>query len=168
MTLWVDKLADALGEMERLYRQLADAETVRSDAIRRYDTEGVAEADAACGKVAEGIGAADALRREAAAELGKALNLPGSIRRPPRLVQIADRLADAPKERLLGLHGILRKRVEAVQQKSSVNAAVTEKMLRHFHRLMTIVAGGGATHKTYGATGRIAPAGNASLVNQLA
>ena len=168
MTLLVDKLAAALGEMERLYRQLADAETVRSDAIRQYDTEALAEADGRCGRIAKAIEAADGLRRDAAAALGRSLGLPGSIRRPPRLLQIAERLDGEPKQRLLGLHAVLRQRVEAVQERSSVNAAVTEKMLRHFHRLLSIVAGGGGQHKTYGATGRLAPAAQARLVNQLA
>lgn len=168
MTLWVDKLAAALGELERLYRQLADTEAIRSEAIRRYDTAALAKVDVQCGRIAKEIEAADALRRDAASQLGKELGIPGSIRRPPRLVQLADRLDGDAKQRLLGLHAILRQRIEAVREHSSVNAAVTEKMLRHFHRLLTVVAGGGARHKTYAATGRIAPANGTRLVNQMA
>jgi hypothetical protein len=164
----VEQLAAVLGEMERRYRGLGEAETFRNSAIRRYDREAMAEADRRCGAISREIEALDARRRDVAAKLGTELGLPGSIRRPPRLVQLAERLAEPDRSRLLGLHGVLRQRIEAVQKLAGVNAAVTEKMLRHCHRLMSIIAGGGVAHKTYGSTGRLSPAANARLVNQLA
>jgi hypothetical protein len=164
----VEQLAATLAELERLYRQLGEVEAVRREAIRRYDCQAMAEADRRCGQVSSRIEALDATRRDAAWRLGAALGLPGSIRRPPRLSELSQRLAEPDRGRLLGLNGLLRGRIEAVQKLAGVNAAVTEKMLRHCHRLMTIVAGGGPGHRTYGATGRLAPTTSARLVNQLA
>lgn len=74
---------------------------------------------------------------------------------PMTLAQVADLVGDDQRERLLGMLGVLRERMEQVRHRTYVIAQASQGLLRHVHGVVQRVTGAVTGAGTYGRSGRL-------------
>ena len=145
-------MADALRKhillLEACLRQLTDRHeqllalmTRQREALRQADHHGVSEYSRQENVLVQAIGDLEKRRQELVAEMTRLLD-PGAPA-PMKMRDLAERLAEPSRGRLLVLREQLRQRIEKVQEQSSVTRRATEALLKHMTGLVQTLGNAG-------------------------
>jgi len=152
----MDTLISALGNEARLYGELLVLLAQKRDALVALKTADVDRIVAQEEALLSSLGEADAMRRRAAAEAGRAAGLaPGAT-----LLQIAGH-----EPGLAPLRDRLRKLMIEVARANDLNRALTEQSLEHVRDTLLVLTGVEPDAAAYTRRGAEAPPPSSSRVN---
>lgn len=126
-----DRLVEPLLELRDLHEQLVQAATRKQRGMRSGDMDGVESWSARETFLVERIKTTDEQRREATEDLARELGMT----EPATVSQLAGRLAEPHRSRLLALAGAIRASAEQVYQINQINDAVTREILQCFAQM---------------------------------
>ncbi len=152
-----------LDNLERQLRELLEAhETMltllrrKREAVRHAAPAVVSECTERENECVKRIGAIESSRQQGVAELTRMFE-PGATE-PLRLAELAERLPEPRRGRLLVLHQQLKGVMEQVRREAAVTRRAMDGLLSHVQGMVQMVVqtvGGGGT---YGRRGRVTPA----------
>jgi flagellar biosynthesis/type III secretory pathway chaperone len=147
---YVDALAEQLHQIHAMHEQLLLAVRGKQRAMRAGDMGGLDSWSARERFLLERIEAADQVRRDAAKPIGKALGLDDAV----TLTELATRLEEPHRSKLLALAGAIRSTAEQVYQINQVNDAVTREILSCFAQMQRQVTAAHCDLGLYDPNGR--------------
>jgi len=134
--------------LEAVLKQLADRHEQlltlmqrQREALRQADHHGVSEYSRLENTLVQAIGDLEKRRLELVAELTRAVD-PSAVA-PLRMVDLAERLPEPSRGRLLVLREQLRERIAKVKHESSVTRRATESLLKHMQGLVHTLGNAG-------------------------
>ena len=145
-------MADALSRrvpvLEAVLKQLADRHEQllglmkrQREALRQADHHGVSEYSRLENTVVQAIGELEKRRQELVAEMTRVVD--PSAKTPMRMRDLAERLPEPARGRLLVLREQLRDRIAKVKDESSVTRRATESLLKHMQGLVHTLSNAG-------------------------
>lgn len=136
-----DAMTRSVPVLEAVLKQLADRHEHllalmkrQREALRQADHHGVSEYSRLENTVVQAIGELEKRRQELVAELTRAVD--PSAKAPMRMRDLAERLPEPSRGRLLVLREQLRERIAKVKEESSVTRRATESLLKHMQGLV--------------------------------
>lgn len=148
----IERLERTLHEQTQLHEQLLELLERKRDALRRADDRAVSELCELENEKLRAIGEAEKRRLEQVAEL--TLRLEPHAAAPLRLTDLAERLPEPARGRLLVLRQQLRQRMEQVQRQSTSTRRATDALAQHMQGLVQTIgkiATGVSTYNGHGA-----------------
>lgn len=143
-----DVLMRTIPVLETVLRQLADRHEQllslmqrQREALRQADHRGVSEYSRLENTLVQAIGDLEKRRLELVAQLTQAID-PGAAA-PMRMRDLAERLPEPSRGRLLVLREQLRARIAKVKEESSVTRRATESLLKHMQGLVHTLGSAG-------------------------
>lgn len=144
----VDAIAKLVPVLETVLKQSTDRHEQlltlmkrQRECLRLADHHGVSECSRLENTVVQAIGELEKRRLEVVAEMTKAIE-PMSLG-PMRMRDLAERLPEPARGRLLVLREQLRERIMAVKEQSSVTRRATEALLTHMQGLVQTLSNAG-------------------------
>lgn len=137
----VPVLETVLKQLADRHEQLLSLMKRQREALRLADPRGVSECSRLENTLVQAIGELEKTRLELVAELTKAVdpNAPA----PMRMRDLAERLPEPSRGRLLVLREQLRERITQVKEQSSVTRRATESLLKHMQGLVQTLGNAG-------------------------
>ena len=114
---------------------------VIGEALKLADHRGVSEYSRLENTLVQAIGDLEKRRLELVAQLTQAVD--PSARQPMRMLDLAQRLDEPARGRLLVLREQLRERIAQVKDESSVTRRATESLLKHMQGLVQTLSSAG-------------------------
>lgn len=143
-----DMTAKHIPVLETVLKQLADRHEQllalmkrQRECLRLADHHGVSECSRLENTLVQAIGELEKRRLELVAQLTKAIDPQAS--QPMRMRDLAERLPDHSRGRLLVLREQLRERIMQVKEQSSVTRRATEALLNHMQGLVQTLGNAG-------------------------
>lgn len=162
-----DMTAKHVPVLETVLKQLADRHEQllalmkrQRECLRLADHYGVSECSRLENTLVQAIGELEKRRLELVAQLTKAVD-PNAVS-PMRMRDLAERLPDPARGRLLVLREQLRERISQVKEQSSVTRRATEALLNHMSGLVQTLGNAGRA-AGYAPANQPQPAGGQSL-----
>ncbi|MEM6749214.1 MAG: flagellar export chaperone FlgN [Planctomycetota bacterium] len=155
------QLEDLLRSMTRLQDRLLGFQEQKQQALRRGDAAGLGQACEAEHEVFAQVTTAEAQRQELAAAITLALD--PAAKAPWGVVEIAERLPDPHRGRLLALRGELRAKLEEVAKHTGVARKACASLLNHMSGLLNTLAGAASGSGTYARNGAAAVSPHAAI-----
>lgn len=144
----VDALAKHIPVLETVLKQLADRHEQlltlmkrQRECLRLAEHHGVSECSRLENTLVQAIGELEKRRLELVAQLTTAVD--PSATQPMRMRDLAERLPEPARGRLLVLREQLRERISAVKEQSSVTRRATESLLTHMQGLVQTLGNAG-------------------------
>lgn len=134
-------LEAVLKQLAERHEQLLTLMKRQREALRRADHRGVSEYSRLENTLVQAIGDLEKRRQELVAELTRALD-PKAVQ-PLRMRDLAERLPEPSRGRLLVLREQLRERIAKVKEESSVTRRATEALLKHMQGLVGTLGSAG-------------------------
>ena len=147
----IGQLAECLGELRGLYEQLVGVLRRKLEAMRRADTEGLNSCGARERFLVQRMAESDATRRNLVGELQVRAGVRAG--QAMTLSDLAERLGEPARSRVLVLAAGLRQVVEEANQLNQVAALSAKEMLVHFGRVYEVMQSGGMGGGVYGPQG---------------
>lgn len=129
----VEQLSEVLAELRQLYQQLLQVLRRRLEAMKRADSEALSSCTARERFLSQRIREADATRQNLLGDLLPRLGLPPG--RGITLGELAERLGEPHRSRLLVLAAGLREVMAEADRANRVAALAASQMLVHFRRV---------------------------------
>lgn len=143
-----DLIAKHIPVLETVLKQLAERHEQllalvkrQRECLRLADHHGVSECSRLENTLVQAIGELEKRRLELVAQLTRAVD-PSSMQ-PMRMRDLAERLPEPARGRLLVLREQLRERISAVKEQSSVTRRATEALLKHMQGLVQTLGNAG-------------------------
>lgn len=137
-------LETVLKQLAERHEQLLSLMKRQREALRQADHHGVTEYSRLENTMVQAIGDLEKRRLELVAQLTRIVDPSAKV--PMRLRDLAERLPEPSRSRLLVLREQLRERIAKVKDESSVTRRATESLLRHMQGLVhTLSTAGRAT-----------------------
>ena len=143
-----DPLAKHIPVLETVLKQLADRHEQlltlmkrQRECLRLADHHGVSECSRLENTLIQAIGELEKRRLELVGQRTKAVD--PSATQPMRMRDLAERLPEPARGRLLVLREQLRERISAVKEQSSVTRRATEALLTHMQGLVQTLGSAG-------------------------
>lgn len=134
LTRNIPVLEAVLKQLTERHEQLLSLMRRQREALRQADHRGVSEYSRLENTLVQAIGDLEKRRQELVAELTRAVD--PSATSPMRMRDLADRLPEPARGRLLVLREQLRERIAKVKEQSSVTRRATESLLKHMQGLV--------------------------------
>lgn len=138
----VSDLVRLLDQVRSLYEQLFSLIDAKLDAMRRCDIDAMRVCNDRENALAKRLEEREGLRRQLVDAIGEELGLPSRAARLLTITQIANRLPQAQRTRLMESVGRLRQSVAKVSQANRVSGAVTRGIVDHLRWVFAAVRGG--------------------------
>ncbi|MEX0745015.1 MAG: flagellar protein FlgN [Phycisphaeraceae bacterium] len=152
----VPALEAALNEMVSAHEALLNLLERKRDALRRNDTDALVQVGALENEKIRVIAELEKRRAELVAHL--TLQLEPNATEPMRLAELAQRLPEPARGKLLVLREQLRQRMQQVRDSASVVRRASESLLKHMHGLVQSVVTMANGTTTYGDRGQTSTA----------
>lgn len=143
-----DPMSKHIPVLETVLRQLADRHEQlltlmkrQREALRQADHRGVSECSRLENALVQAIGDLEKKRLELVAQLTRVVEPTAAA--PMRMRDLAERLPEPSRGRLLVLREQLRERIAKVKEESSVTRRATESLLKHMQGLVQTLSGAG-------------------------
>ncbi|MGB0767511.1 MAG: flagellar export chaperone FlgN [Phycisphaeraceae bacterium] len=144
----VEPLRKHIPVLEAVLKQLTDRHEQllvlmkrQREALRLADHHGVSECSRLENALVQAIGDLEKRRQELVAQLTRVID--PSATQPMRMRDLAERLPEPARGRLLVLREQLRERIALVKDESSVTRRATEALLKHMQGLVTTLGSAG-------------------------
>lgn len=137
----VPVLETVLKQLADRHEQLLSLMKRQREALRQADHRGVTEYSRLENTLVQAIGDLEKRRLQLVAELTRAVDPAAPT--PLRMRELAERLPEPARGRLLVLREQLRGRIAKVKEESSVTRRATESLLKHMHGLMNTLGSAG-------------------------
>lgn len=134
-------LETVLKQLTDRHEQLLTLMKRQRECLRLADHHGVSECSRLENTLVQAIGELEKRRLELVAQLTRAID-PAAIQ-PMRMRDLAERLPEPSRGRLLVLREQLRERITAVKEQSSVTRRTTEALLNHMQGLVQTLGNAG-------------------------
>ncbi|MGB1126168.1 MAG: flagellar export chaperone FlgN [Phycisphaeraceae bacterium] len=134
-------LETVLKQLTDRHEQLLTLMKRQRECLRLADHHGVSECSRLENTLVQAIGELEKRRLELVAQLTRAID-PAAIQ-PMRMRDLAERLPEPSRGRLLVLREQLRERITAVKEQSSVTRRATEALLNHMQGLVQTLGNAG-------------------------
>lgn len=134
-------LETVLKQSAERHEQLLTLMKRQRECLRQADHHGVSECSRLENTLVQAIGELEKRRLELVARLTTAVD--PSATQPMRMRDLAERLPEPARGRLLVLRGQLRERISAVKEQSSVTRRATEALLNHMQGLVQTLGNAG-------------------------
>lgn len=141
ITKHIPVLETVLKQSADRHEQLLTLMQRQRECLRLADHHGVSECSRLENTIVQAIGDLEKRRLELVAQLTKAVD-PSAIQ-PMRMRDLAERLPEPARGRLLVLREQLRERITAVKEQSSVTRRATEALLNHMQGLVQTLGNAG-------------------------
>jgi hypothetical protein len=150
----VGQLTQVLGEMKRLHDELAVVVRNKLAAMRAADADRLRSATSREEFLTGRLREQDGLRKQLLELIGATFGIDPKAARQMCVRDLADRVAEPMRSRLLGLAAALRERVTETAEVNRVAAVVTHEMLKHFRSVYETMARATASAGVYSRTGQ--------------
>lgn len=137
----IPQLETVLKHLAERHEQLLGLMQRQREALRQADHHGVSEYSRQENTIVQAIGDLEKNRLELVAQLTRVLD-PSAIK-PMRMRDLAERLPEPSRGRLLVLREQLRERISRVKEESSVTRRATESLLKHMQGLVQTLSHAG-------------------------
>lgn len=134
-------LEAVLKQLAERHEQLLALMKRQREALRQADHHGVSEYSRLENTIVQAIGELEKQRLELVAELTRAIH--PTAAQPMRMRDLAERLPEPSRGRLLVLREQLRDRIARVKEESSVTRRATESLLKHMQGLVHTLGNAG-------------------------
>ena len=150
------ELSALLSELTSLQESLHGVITIKLEAMRRSDVEGMIAASHREGELATRAAELDQNRKQIVARLCETLEIAAEPQgRPIRLSAIISRLDPSLRPRIANLAAMLRERMLKVAESNRVVELVSREMLAHFKALFAAMTQDDEAVCTYSAAGNV-------------
>lgn len=150
----VAQLVTVLGELKRLHDELAIVVQRKLDAMRAANADAIRSTCSREEFLAQKIREQDGLRRQLLELVGTQMGLAGEVARAMTVTELADRVGEPARSRLLVLAAALRERVRATADTNRVVGLVSHEMLKHFRQVYGVMAEANRAPGLYSRRGR--------------
>lgn len=151
MDKWIAKLEEAVQRQIALHEKLLTVMKLKVEAFRRADHEAVATCTRQENTELQAIAELEKQRLTYVAELTQYLEPKAT--QPMLLGELANRLPEPARGRLLVLRAALKERMESVQREGSMLRRASETLLSHMHGIVQSISGAITGISTYGKKG---------------
>lgn len=141
MQKYIPVLETVLKQLADRHEQLLSLMKRQREALRLADHRGVSECSRLENTVVQAIGDLEKNRLELVAQLTRVVD--PSATAPMRMRDLAERLPEPSRGRLLVLREQLRDRIALVKEQSSVTRRATESLLKHMQGLVNTLGSAG-------------------------
>lgn len=158
------RLSDVLDELIEQHDRLIETIASKRDAIRRADSEALAEAMRSEAAIATEIERLETDRRSIVAQVARRLGLTAAD--GVNISMIAERLPEAAREALLDRRARLRRRIVEAREQGAIVRVAADSLRAHVAGLLQRIQMSVNRSTTYGRDGRIggvAMAGNSCI-----
>lgn len=150
----VGQVVAVLAELRRLHDDLGVVVQRKLQAMRTADTDGLRSAVAREEFLTQKIREQDGLRKQILQLIGEQIGMPAAKARAMTVRELAGRVSEPARSRLLALGAALRETVQETAESNRVAAIVSQEMLKHFRRVFQMMAEANRTPGAYSRTGR--------------
>jgi len=158
-----EALIRVLTELKRLHEELALVVQNKLDAMRRADTQAIGSAVAREEFLIGRIRDQESLRRRLLDGIARDPDRSTASAQPLTAAELAARLHEPYRSRLLGLAAGLRACVRQTEEANRVAAIISAEMIRHFRQIYQVMAAAGSSPGVYARNGRPQAGGGASV-----
>jgi len=149
----VGQLLALLEEMHQLCAELREVIGRKLAAMRRADTEAMAQAAGRERFLTERLEEREGLRKQLMELIGEQFGRDGKASRAMTISELASRVGEPLAVRLTALGGVLRQAMQQTAEANRVAALVGREMLGHFQRIYAVMAAGGREQSGYSRLG---------------
>lgn len=150
----LDQLVTVLGELRRLYDELAVVVRNKLTAMRKAETDAIRSACSREEFLTQKIAEQDGLRKQILDLIGELLILGDRKGRTLTITELNGYISEPYRSRLVGLAAALRSRLEETAEMNRVAAIVSHEMVKHFHQVYEVMARANESAGLYSRTGQ--------------
>ena len=151
MDKWILKLEDTVQKQIVLHEKLLTVMKLKVEAFRKADHEAVATCTRQENTELQAIAELEKQRQTYVGQLTQCLD--PTANEPLLLGELANRLPEPSRGRLLVLRAALKERMESVQREGSMLRRASETLLSHMHGIVQSISGAISGISTYGKKG---------------